>query len=570
MKKILSMALALMMLMSVTAFAAVEMSEPGVLPFVTEPVQLTIAIQSSPHVLDYDDNYMTKMCEEDTGLDLVLQPLPATETATAVDLMLASGDTLPDVFLYQFGSRTAAYAAEGYFVCLDDYYDKEHHGENGLAYCFWNEATHMEESDYNEYFQIATEADGHMYAFAFYTKGLGDRQRLTPYINRMFLNNLGITEPPTTKEALYDYLVAVRDNDANGNGDPNDEIPLIGGTWNGGDDEMIINMFTYYNPDYKLNVENDVVYAPFMTDEWREAMIYLNKLVKEGLMSDLTFSIKDDELVSMIQGFDQYNQIIGLLVGTFTTTAPDGTNPCILAYDVFGPVEGSYTPLRTSNTTKIGYITTDCENPELAFRFFDYWTNERRSLITRYGEPGKSWYWRDDDPEFFDSYVAGPNANCKMQGWEPKIIMKEGVVNPWVTQNNEIWNFHMCCCLPAQTYGQWATTDTVMSNSWEESQEIGVPSVHRTYTGALDNKLWYGKVPEQVFTNPVYTVEETDQYNDIMNTCKSYVNETIASFALGTLDPNSDADWETYKANMESAGLQQWLDLAQTYWDRSH
>ena len=110
MKKVLSLVLALMLLLSVSATAAVEMSEPGVLPFVTEPVQLTIAIQSSPRVLDYDDNYMTKMCEEDTGLDLVLQPLPATETATAVDLMLASGDTLPDVFLYQFGARTAAYA----------------------------------------------------------------------------------------------------------------------------------------------------------------------------------------------------------------------------------------------------------------------------------------------------------------------------------------------------------------------------------------------------------------------------------------------------------------------------
>ncbi|MBO4885434.1 MAG: extracellular solute-binding protein, partial [Clostridia bacterium] len=168
MKKFLSLALALMLLLSVTATAAVEMSEPGVLPFVTEPVQLTIAIQSSVHVLDYDDNYMTKMCEEDTGLDLVLNPLPATETATAVDLMLASGDKLPDVFLYPFGSRTASYAAEGYFVCLDDYYDRENHGANGLAYCFWNEATHMQESDYNEYFQIATEADGHMYAFAFY------------------------------------------------------------------------------------------------------------------------------------------------------------------------------------------------------------------------------------------------------------------------------------------------------------------------------------------------------------------------------------------------------------------
>ncbi|MBO4297369.1 MAG: hypothetical protein J5998_01110, partial [Clostridia bacterium] len=395
-------------------------------------------------------------------------------------------------------------------------------------------------------------------------------ERIACHINRNFMDNLGITEKPSTKEELYDYLVAVRDNDANGNGDPNDEIPLIGANWNGGDDEMIINMFTYYNPDYKLNVENDKVYAPFMTDEWREAMIFLNKLVSEGLMSDLTFSITNDELVSMVQGYDQYNQIFGVLIGHLITLAPDTSNPCVLAYDWLGPMEDAYTPLRTANCTKIGYITSDCENPELAFRFFDYWANEKRSLITRFGEPGKSWLWRDDDPEYFDSQFAGPTKICSAQGWEAKIGMIEGVVSPWSTENNEIWNTHMCCLLPAQTYGQIATTDTVMSNSWEESQEIGSSLVHDDYIWANMAVAWYGKIPEQIFVNPVYTVEETDQYNDTINTCKSYVNECIASFALGTLDPNSDADWETYKANMESAGLQQWLDLAQTYWDRSH
>ncbi len=566
MKKILSLVLALMMLFSVAAFADVEMSEPGVLPFVTETVELTVAIPQATMVLSYDDNYMTKMCEEDTGLDLVFQLLPGTETATAVDLLLASGDTLPDVFIYGFGSRTAGYGAEGYFQVLNDYFDKE----NGLAYCFWNEAAHMEEADYEEYFKRAKEADGSIYAFCFYTRGLGDRQRIAAHINRKFMDNLGITEKPSTKEEFYDYLVAVRDNDANGNGDPNDEIPLIGATWNGGDDEMIINMFTYYNPDYKLNVENDKVYAPFMTDEWREAMIYMNKLVSEGLMSDLTFSITGDELVSMVQSFDPDNQIIGVLLGMLVTSAPDGTNPCAMAYDWLGPVEGAYTPIRTANCTKLGYITSDCENPDLAFRFFDYWANERRSLITRYGEPGKSWLWRDDDPEYFDSYFVGPDQGCLVQGWEAKLGMIDGVVNPWVTENNEIWNIHMCCMLPAQTYGQWATRDEVMANSWEESQEIGSRSVHDNYIYAYMDAAWYGKLPDQLFTDPVYTVDELDQYNDIMTTCKSYVNETIASFALGQLDPNSDADWETYKNNMESAGLQQWLDLAQAYWDRSH
>jgi len=564
MKKILSLVLALMLLMSAAAFADIEMSEPGVLPFTKDVTPLTVAIATSPNVLDYDDNYMTKLCESETNLDLQFQLLPATETMTTIDLMLSSGDKLPDVILYTgMGGRAAQYGAEGYFIDQKPYFDKE----TGLAYCFWNEATHMgaQEDDYAAYFQQATEADGAMYAFAFYTRGLGDRQRLTPYINQIWLNNLNL-EKPTTKDELYDVLKAFKEQDPNGNGEA-DEIPMIGGTWNGGDDEMIINMFTYWNPDYMLNVENDKVYAPFVTDEWQEAMIYLNKLVKEGLLSDMTFSITTDELVSLVQGNSAEDQKIGILVGTFTTTAPDNNNPCILAYDALGPVEGAFTPIRSANCTKVGYITTDCEIPELAFRFFDYWCNEKRSLITRYGEPGVSWLWRDDDPEYFDSYYVGPTQNAQMQGWPAELGMITGVVNPWVTENKEIWNFHMCCMLPAQTYGQWATTDDVVSNSWEESQKIGIPSVHRAYTGALDNALWYGKIPDQLFMNPVYTLDEQDATSDTISQLRTYVNECIASFSLGTMDPVND--WETYKANLESAGLQSWLDVAQAYWDRS-
>ena len=563
MKKLVSLVLALMMLFSCAAMAELKMSEPGVMPFVEEVTPLTMAIAQHVNVIDYDDNYMTKLVEADTNIDIVWQLLPGAETATTVDLMMASGDALPDVFLYSFGNKTAAYGAEGYFHVLNDYFDKE----TGLAYCFWNEATHMTEEDYAEYFKRSTEADGNMYAFSFYTRGLGDSYKTTPHINMHWLKALNL-EMPTNTDELYTVLKAFKEQDPNGNGVA-DEIPMIGGTWNGYDDEMIINMFIYYNQDYMLNVKDDVVYAPFVTDEWQQAMIYINKLVSEGLLSDLTFSITTDELVSMIQGYGPEEQIIGLLVGTFTTTAPDGTNPCIMAYDAFGPLEGAYTPIRTANCTKFGYITTDCETPELAFRFFDYWTNEKRSLITRYGEPGKSWLWREDDPAYFDEYfVGGANQNCRMQGWDAELGMITGVTNPWVTQNNEIWNTHLTSCLPAQTYGQWATTDTVMSNSWEESQEINIVSVHRGYTGAKCNALWYGKLPEQLFTDPIYTTEENDKYNDTIQQVRSYVNECIASFATGTLDPVND--WETYKANLESAGLSQWLEVAQAYWNRAN
>ena len=144
MKKLTALVLALSMLLGVSAFAeeALEMSDvpgmtaPGVLPIVTEPVTLTIGIPTHTMVTDYEDNFMTKMIEEETGIDLEFVFYPSTETATVIDLALASGDELPDIILYPFGDNTASYGAQGYFQPLNEYFEK-------YSYFFW-EAPGME------------------------------------------------------------------------------------------------------------------------------------------------------------------------------------------------------------------------------------------------------------------------------------------------------------------------------------------------------------------------------------------------------------------------------------------
>jgi len=84
MKKLMSLALVLCLILSCAAFAeGLEMSDvpnmtaPGVLPIVVEPTTLTVAQTSSVRTLDYEDNYLTKLCEEETGLDIVFHLLPS-------------------------------------------------------------------------------------------------------------------------------------------------------------------------------------------------------------------------------------------------------------------------------------------------------------------------------------------------------------------------------------------------------------------------------------------------------------------------------------------------------------
>jgi len=174
--------------------------------------------------------------------------------------------------------------------------------------------------------------------------------------------------------------------------------------------------------------------------------------------------------------------------------------------------------------------------------------------------------YRADDPEAFDE-IFKPSQTTTALGFENAVHASLPVTNPWVSENNTIWNTHMCCLLPRNTYSVGGTTAAQFVNSWEEGVALGDVPTYRTYIGSR-HQLWQGVTPEQLFVDPVYTQDELDATNDIITQCKSYVNECIASFALGTLDPVND--WETYKNNLASAGLDQWVELAQTYWTRSH
>jgi putative aldouronate transport system substrate-binding protein len=71
---------------------------------------------------------------------------------------------------------------------------------------------------------LATQTDGQIL-------GLPKYQRYWPatvtrqYINQQWLDNLGL-QMPTNWDELYDVMLAFKEKDANGDGDPNDEIPM--------------------------------------------------------------------------------------------------------------------------------------------------------------------------------------------------------------------------------------------------------------------------------------------------------------------------------------------------------
>ncbi len=93
---------------------------------------------------------------------------------------------------------------------------------------------------------------------------------------------------PKTVDDLYELLKAYKTQEANGSGDPNDEIP-----WRGvglGHFYFIMAAFTGLAGGNNIHIKDDgiVVFTPLLP-EYKEFLIYANRLYKEELIDSEVF-----------------------------------------------------------------------------------------------------------------------------------------------------------------------------------------------------------------------------------------------------------------------------------------
>lgn len=239
---------------------------------------------------DLDDNYVIKQIKERLGIDFEWIVLPTDQFKEKLNLMLSSGDTI-DLILrpnaaVALMSKSEEYklAQQGLLTPLNDYI------ENSSKYL----KEYYEEHPY--YYQETTTPDGNIYSIQEHNLAYHVTMPYKMWINTTWLDNLGL-EMPTTTEEFYQVLKAFKEQDANGNGDPNDEIPLS--TCTGGAnveiDGFIMNAFTQNEPNntnakrIRVNDEGKVE-ASFTDENYREGLRFLNRLYEEGLLYQDAFT----------------------------------------------------------------------------------------------------------------------------------------------------------------------------------------------------------------------------------------------------------------------------------------
>ncbi len=351
----------------------------GSLPLTTTNEKVSFGMMVSSLNSNYDTNPQTKWMEEKTGIDVeVVEFLgAASDVMTQWSLMFNGGETMPDIlYTKSMGNDIRSeYVDAGYLQNVAGYYMTDSY--------YWTEAFNLANGDdparyammmNNVYQYCASQRSGKVYGFADVFDDPLDLVHNEVLINAEWLEKLNL-KMPTTIDELYDVLVAFRDKDPNGNG-KQDEIPLMGLTHalGRGVDTYLINAFIQFSPARKVMIEDGKAFSYHDQDEYRQALIFMNKLVEEKLLSTLAFTAGGTELRRLLNPDRSKGEpaIVGMSCGwvggdcfEYSDTIFDYVPVPALA-DATG--RGGYAMFDAPSMQCVYSLTSDCKNPQLCWR----------------------------------------------------------------------------------------------------------------------------------------------------------------------------------------------------------
>ena len=541
MKKVLVLILVVLMMFSSTALAY-NVSEPGVIPVVDEVVEYTIVAPDTTYIGDLNEDTLTAWIAEKTNVQLVFQEIPDTEWDTKVNLLIAS-DELPDAFIY--GAFTAAeladYGSQGVFMAMNDII--EEHGY------YTKQVFEQQDALPGAY----TALDGNIYTLPDINECYHCFYSMRAWINQTWLDNLGL-EYPNTLEELCEVLRAFKEQDANGNGDPNDEIPMTGdaASWNAAIYPFLLNSFLHYDTS-NLSVKEDgtVIFTPIQ-EEFKEGLKYIAGMIAEGLIEKEALTQTSEQLLTKGSGGD-VSQIGVFTAATWWSAVGQDTGEGSRCREYVGlsPLEGPE-GVRISPWSGTGFnmgncvITTACEDPVPLFKMFDYMLSDEGTLRSQQGEEGVD-------------YLIPEEGKTGING-------KPALYNPIpsTSETEEASMTYMENVFPSNRTSDFRLGEQA-DYSDPETQWLSEP---RLYNESHDHFMPYADESMMYPSAVNLTSEESERINFLQTQINDYVEENIALFLAGEKDV--DAEWDAYVAEFANLNLDEYMELRQTAYTRQY
>ncbi len=426
--------------------------------------------------------------------------------------------TLKNSILMQYGDSV--------FIPLNDLI--EEHGTNTKE--LFNDVAWVEDG--------ITMPDGNIYALPSYSEIYHVKYSQKVWIDQTWLDNLDL-EMPTTTDEYYDVLKAFKEEDANGNGDPSDEIPLAGSTdaWHGDPSDFLMNAFIYDDGDKLLMVNDDNVESIINQEAYKDGLTFINKLYDEGLLYSESYAQDSSQLKSLTAQSPN-------IVGGFAAGAPMGVvdaqaelyQTAVVVPPLEGP-DGHQTAgfYEYGNLRDGAYmITSSCENPEAAFKLGDFMLSEISSVTLRQGVQGTDWRYAEEGETTFDDKPA-----------------EFARLTPLVTdgyQNSHWGNSGVFRETNDQFIGAWAVDD-----SFDIRSLAGIEQLLIEQTWPYD-----GYEPEQTLPPVVFTDDIAPRVSELEVEIRRFAEEQRTLFITGQRDLS---EWDDYLKELDNLGLEEMVRL---------
>ncbi|MBQ8796602.1 MAG: hypothetical protein IJZ56_00195 [Oscillospiraceae bacterium] len=512
-------------------------------------VKVQIGLGTSAKVLDYENNSLTKWLEEQTGLEIeIVEYAGGTDVSTQISATISARQNLPDI-LYGVSLNEATintYGEEGYFLNLRSYYEDT----EGASKIFWDRMGECLTEYQQEYVlnKITDPDTGGMYGVPTVETSLVDGLDAMAWINTEWLDALNL-EAPTDIDSLYNVLKAFRDNDCNGNGDKDDEIPLFGKSnvigW-------ILNMYIYYNEhhlfqDYNGDGKVEPVYTQ---DAYREGLAFVSKLYKEGLLTKLVYTASSSDCRSIITP-NSGEAKVGIFIAHLTTQTTDGSE---VLYQ-YQPLKGwGCATERDISASLRSFITETAKKRDVVDECFNLlmtmWSWDG-SMRIRYGEYGVN--WTDADEGAKSAY--GLDATYKI------------LDDPFAKQTDTMWGT-AAGSLNHYAEGETAQIDENL-NEWTKTKYHMHAQAREYFDWAMEN------INPQYITDPfleIFLMTSKEEESISMN--KTNVNNVISTYTKNFvtndkgMDINNPAHWQEYLNALKTEGIDDIQAMYQKCYER--
>lgn len=442
------------------------------------------------------------------GITVDWQLVDYNNYADSVGPMLTTGAVDADIVLLPDQDPNQTYIKSGMFVALDNYFSVMPN------FSKWLDANPVIKAE-------LTAEDGHIY----YVPGTNVGKDYQPVLmyNQKWLDAAGM-EAPETLDDFVTLLRYFKDNDMNGNGKTDDEIPM----------SIMAEYLPYmFGPAFGLDIvsgfqadaEGNVVYAYADSENFKAYLEFLNGLYKEGLLEVEYTSLDRDQVIERISNdmtgvaFDfswamsmMYSNVLPYYDGT-ADTAFVGAAPLSSA-----DYKGFYVG-RVELGNMFG-VNASSSKVELACKFLDYAMSEPCQEMYQWGIEG-------------ESYTVDASGN--------KSYTEQASDNDWLQQLGINPSF----VFPAQQ--SVVSTDALVAdwhaecNAWQEQFVIDPwPFIYST-------------------------ADESEVINTYMVDIETYVNENATAFITGT---KSLDNFDSYIEGLDALKLQEVLTVKQNQYSR--